>query len=47
MPFVLPIPPRVEYSLTAHGANFVPILRSMYDWGEIHLEHPKIRYVEK
>ncbi|WP_342427685.1 helix-turn-helix domain-containing protein [Paenibacillus sp. FSL L8-0158] len=41
------IPPRVEYSLTAHGANFVPILRSMYDWGEVHLEHSKIRCVEK
>ncbi|KWX74780.1 winged helix-turn-helix transcriptional regulator [Paenibacillus jilunlii] len=31
------IPPRVEYSLTATGENFVPILRSMYDWGEVHL----------
>lgn len=32
------VPPRVEYSLTDLGNNFVPILRNMYDWGEQHLE---------
>jgi DNA-binding HxlR family transcriptional regulator len=32
------IPPHVEYSLTSTGANFVPILRSIYDWGDVHLK---------
>lgn len=32
------VPPRVEYSLTDLGKNFVPILQNMYDWGEQHLE---------
>lgn len=32
------IPPRVEYSLTTDGTNFVPILHSIYDWGEVHLK---------
>lgn len=32
------VPPRVEYSLTDLGEDFVPILRHMYDWGEQHLE---------
>lgn len=32
------IPPRVEYSLTNLGQNFVPILQEMYDWGEHNLK---------
>lgn len=32
------VPPRVEYSLTNLGQRFVPILQSMYEWGECNLE---------
>ncbi|MFB5265276.1 winged helix-turn-helix transcriptional regulator [Paenibacillus enshidis] len=32
------VPPRVEYSLTSFGGDFVPILHSIYDWGETHLK---------
>ena len=28
------IPPKVEYSLTERGASLIPILDSMYEWGE-------------
>jgi len=28
------IPPKVEYSLTAMGRGFLPIIRKMHDWGE-------------
>lgn len=27
------VPPKVEYSLTEKGSSFVPILRSMGEWG--------------
>ena len=27
------IPPKVEYSLTAMGKSFVPVLNRMYEWG--------------
>lgn len=32
------IPPRVEYSLTPLGEQFVPILLSMYEWAEKNIE---------
>ncbi|MEI2393470.1 helix-turn-helix domain-containing protein [Priestia megaterium] len=32
------VPPRVEYSLTNLGRQFLPILRSMSEWGECNLE---------
>ena len=28
------IPPKVEYGLTEYGKTFVPILKSMYMWGD-------------
>ena len=32
------VPPRVEYSLTTLGQQFVPILQNMSEWGEQNLE---------
>ena len=31
------VPPRVEYTLTATGESFVPILREMLAWSQAHL----------
>ena len=31
------IPPRVEYSLTALGQSFIPVLQTMMAWSETHL----------
>ena len=30
------VPPRVEYSLTEHGARLKPILEALYVWGSAH-----------
>ncbi|WP_428912201.1 winged helix-turn-helix transcriptional regulator [Niallia sp. Krafla_26] len=32
------VPPKVEYSLTAKGQSFVPIMESMGEWGEKHIK---------
>lgn len=32
------VPPKVEYSLTELSQSIVPLLRSMYDWGDYYLE---------
>ncbi|MBD2847643.1 winged helix-turn-helix transcriptional regulator [Paenibacillus sp. IB182496] len=32
------VPPKVEYSLTAHGESLFPVLRMMYDWGKAYGE---------
>lgn len=37
------VPPRVEYTLTDAGQAFVPILKAMNAWGQIHLL-PKSRF---
>ncbi len=28
------VPPKVEYSLTALGQSFIPVLNAMYEWGK-------------
>ena len=33
------VPLHVEYSLTKHGENLVPLLNSMYEWGNNYLSH--------
>ncbi len=35
------MPPRVEYSLTKHGATLQPIMSIMSDWGTQHLNRKK------
>jgi DNA-binding HxlR family transcriptional regulator len=32
------IPPKVEYSLTPTGKSFIPIMESMGEWGEKHIQ---------
>jgi len=32
------VPPKVEYSLSEFGESMIPILRSMYVWGDEYLE---------
>lgn len=31
------VPPKVEYSLTDLGKSFIPVLKEMYNWGQMHL----------
>ncbi len=35
------VPPKVEYSLTKHGATLEPIMTVMSEWGRQHLERKK------
>src|SRR5271167_5203884 len=31
------VPPRVEYSLTAHGKTLVPVLQALCNWGKLRI----------
>lgn len=33
------MPPRVEYSFTAHGETLKPIFPALCNWGELHLKY--------
>lgn len=33
------VPPKVEYSITPYGYRLTPLLKTMNDWGEAHIEH--------
>jgi DNA-binding HxlR family transcriptional regulator len=41
------VPPRVEYSLTVQGESLLPILQSMYDWGEGYAAKQPVQTVPK
>lgn len=32
------IPPKVEYSLSQKGASLIPVLKTMCEWGQEHME---------
>lgn len=32
------VPPRVEYRLTAHGQTLQPVIDSLTDWGQLHIQ---------
>jgi len=36
------VPPKVEYSLTSFGNSLVPILKLMYQWGDVYLKEKDI-----
>ena len=43
------IPPKVEYSLTELGQSFVPVLKTMCDWGNRYAEmngHPRDQRIQ-
>ncbi len=33
------VPPRVEYTLTERGKSLMPIIDSMYKWGQEHMKY--------
>ena len=39
------IPPKVEYSLTEHGEELIPIIDSLHEWGIRHKEHIKKKWL--
>ncbi len=34
------VPPKVEYSLTAHGQTLEPVIRALKAWGDAHIALP-------
>ena len=41
------IPPKVEYSLTEHGEELIPIIDSLHEWGIRHKEHIKKKWLSE
>ena len=35
------VPPRVEYSLTELGQTLTPVIRALFDWGEMYINYVK------
>lgn len=33
------VPPRVEYTITERGKSLMPIIDSMYEWGQKHMKY--------
>ena len=40
------VPPKVEYSLTETGEKFIPILKSMYDFGQEYLKESYMKEID-
>ena len=41
------IPPKVEYSLTEHGEELIPIIDSLHEWGIRHKEHIQKKWLSE
>ncbi len=41
------IPPKVEYSLTEHGKELIPIIDSLHEWGIRHKKHIQDKWLHK
>ena len=41
------IPPKVEYSLTEHGEELIPIIDSLHEWGIRHKEHIRKKWLSE
>lgn len=41
------IPPKVEYYLTEHGKELIPILDKLHEWGVNHKKHIQNKWIEK
>lgn len=41
------IPPKVEYSITAHGKELEPIIDNLHQWGIRHRQHIMQKWAEK
>lgn len=41
------IPQKVEYSLTEHGKELIPIIDSLHEWGIEHRKHIQKKWLEK
>lgn len=35
------VPPKVEYSLSEYGKSFIPVLKTMGNWGFVHMERSR------
>lgn len=40
------VPPKTEYSLTPLGETFIPVLRSMEEWGEHYIKECQIQEIK-
>lgn len=41
------IPPKVEYSLTEHGEELIPIIDSLHEWGMKHKDHIQKKWLSR